>query len=71
MTHDIDIASLTPAQRILLAEALWDSVAATQTAPPLTSAQREELERRMAAADRGEMKYSSWAEVKRRLLSGE
>jgi putative addiction module component (TIGR02574 family) len=71
MTRGLDIARLTPAERILLAEELWDSVAVTQAAPPLPPAQREELERRLAAADRGEMEYSSWAEVKRRLLPDE
>ena len=34
----------------------------------LTPTQREELQRRLAAADRGEMTYASWQDVKRRLL---
>jgi putative addiction module component (TIGR02574 family) len=71
MTHPsrpFDFSQLTPAERILLAEDLWDSVAAEQLAPPLTTAQQEELERRLVAADRGEMTYSSWQDVKGRLL---
>jgi putative addiction module component (TIGR02574 family) len=71
MTDKIDIARLSPAERILLAEDLWDSLAAGQNPPALTPAQLEELERRLAAADRGEMTYSSWDEVKRRLLPKE
>ena len=63
-----DFSHLSPAERILLAEDLWDSVAAQQDAPPLTPAQEEELRHRLAAADRGEMTYSSWLEVKRRLI---
>jgi putative addiction module component (TIGR02574 family) len=71
MTDEIDITRLSPAERILLAEDLWDSLAAGQEPPPLTPAQFEELERRLAAADRGEMSYSSWDDIKLRLLRKE
>jgi len=66
--HPIDFSHLSPAERILLAEDLWDSVTAEQDAPSLTPAQQEELQRRLAAADRGEMSYSAWPDVKHRLL---
>lgn len=71
MTHPsnrFDFSRLSAAERILLAEDLWDSVATEQDAPALTPTQREELQRRLAAADRGEMTYASWQDVKRRLL---
>jgi putative addiction module component (TIGR02574 family) len=71
MTHPsrpFDFSHLTAAERILLAEDLWDSVTAEQEAPPLTPAQQEELQRRVEAADRGEATYSPWMDVKRRLL---
>jgi putative addiction module component (TIGR02574 family) len=64
--HSFDFSHLSPAERILLAEDLWDSVA-QQDVPSLTPAQEEELRQRLAAADRGEMTYSSWLDVKRRL----
>jgi putative addiction module component (TIGR02574 family) len=67
-SHPFDFSLLSPAERILLAEDLWDSVAQEQDAPDLTPAQKEELHRRLAAADRGEMTYSPWQDVKRRLL---
>jgi putative addiction module component (TIGR02574 family) len=67
LTRPFDFSHLSPADRILLAEDLWDSVAAEQDAPPLTSAQKEELRSRLAAADRGEMTYSPWQDVKQRL----
>ena len=67
-SRPFDFSHLSPAERILLAEDLWDSVTDEQDAPPLTSAQMEELHRRLAAADRGEMTYSPWPDVKRRLL---
>jgi putative addiction module component (TIGR02574 family) len=67
MTRHLDISSLTPAERIMLAEELWDSLASDHDPLPLTPAQGEELDRRLAAADRGELSYSSWADVKGRL----
>ena len=66
--HPFDFSQLSPTERILLAENLWDSVTNEQDAPPLTPTQQEELERRITAADRGETTYSSWLDVKRRLL---
>jgi putative addiction module component (TIGR02574 family) len=68
MSSPFDFSHLSHAERILLAENLWDSVAIEQNAPPLTPAQEEELHRRLDAADRGETTYSPWPEVKRRLL---
>jgi putative addiction module component (TIGR02574 family) len=64
-----DYSRLSVPERILLAEEIWDSLDPDSQAMPLTPAQQEELERRLAAADRGEITYSSWDEVKRRLLS--
>jgi putative addiction module component (TIGR02574 family) len=44
---DLDIAALTPEERLSLLEQLWDSLAATPGAIPLTEAQRAELDRRL------------------------
>jgi putative addiction module component (TIGR02574 family) len=71
MSHGIDISRLTPAERILLAEHLWDSVAADAQGLALTPAQQEELDHRLAAADHGQVSYSSWPEAKARLLPKE
>jgi putative addiction module component (TIGR02574 family) len=68
MTVGLDITRLTPAERILLVQELWDSLAPAQESQPLTPAQQQEIERRLAAADRGEITYSSWEDVKRRVL---
>lgn len=62
-----DFTSLTSAERILLAESLWDSVLDTQSAISVTPEQEAELDRRCAAEDAGEMPSSSWPEVRRRL----
>jgi putative addiction module component (TIGR02574 family) len=69
-SRPFDYSHLTPAERILLAEDLWDSVA-EHDVPPLTAEQQAELERRLAIADRGDMPYSSWQDVKQRLTRRE
>jgi putative addiction module component (TIGR02574 family) len=43
----LDIASLTPEERLDLLEDLWDSLAATPEAIPLSGAQLAELDRRL------------------------
>jgi putative addiction module component (TIGR02574 family) len=40
-SRPFDFSHLSPAERILLAEDLWDSVTAEQDAPPLTPSQQE------------------------------
>ncbi len=47
----LDIAALTTEERLSLLEQLWDSLAATPEAIPLTEAQREELDRRLDDLD--------------------
>ncbi len=44
-----EILKLSVAERIQLAEDIWDSIAAEPEALPLTPAQRDELRRRSAA----------------------
>jgi len=43
----LDIASMTSQERLSLLDALWDSLAATPEAIPLTEAQCTELDRRL------------------------
>jgi len=68
-----DLFKLSPAERIQLAEDLWDSVAAEpETMPPLTEAQIAEIERRLAdhandpasAIDWNDLRARLWARVK-------
>ena len=47
-TTDLDISKLTVAERVQLAEDLWNSVAADTGELPLTAAQTDELDRRLA-----------------------
>ena len=63
----IDIASLSPEQRLRLLEEIWNSLAATPDAVPVTSAQREELERRLDELDRVGPVGIPWDEVLRKV----
>jgi|TARA_R110000796_G_scaffold67986_2_gene155955 putative addiction module component (TIGR02574 family) len=65
----VEIQSLTVSERILLAEALWDSIVAEQADIELTDAQKEELDRRLAAFEIDQDEGSSWSSVKARILS--
>jgi len=66
-----DIRTLPIAQRLELAEQIWDSIIEDETQFELSESQKAELDRRLAhhaaAPDRG----SSWQDVKIRLLTGE
>ena len=61
----IDIASLSPEERLQLLEALWESLSATPEVIPLTNAQREELDRRLDELDREGPTGIPWEEVLR------
>jgi putative addiction module component (TIGR02574 family) len=65
-----DLFKLSPAERIQLAEDLWDSVAADpRNFPPLTEAQVAEIERRLADHARDPGSALDWADVRARLWS--
>jgi putative addiction module component (TIGR02574 family) len=54
------------AERILLVEEIWDSITAEEE-PPITEAQKQDLQRRLAAYELNPKAGSSWEEVKARL----
>ena len=56
----LGIEKLSVAERLLLVEELWDSIAA---ATPLTDAQRAELDRRVADHQANPDDVVSWEEV--------
>jgi putative addiction module component (TIGR02574 family) len=49
---NVNLRKLPLEERIRLVEDLWDSIAADQSALPLTQDQREELDRRLDAYER-------------------
>jgi putative addiction module component (TIGR02574 family) len=55
------------ADRVLLVEEIWDSIADREEELPLTEAQKPDLQRRVAAYEANPNAGSPWAEVKSRL----
>ena len=58
-----DFSHLTPAEREQLANELWESLADEPEALPLTDAQAEELDRRLAAYQDDPSSAMPWREV--------
>jgi putative addiction module component (TIGR02574 family) len=65
----MEIQHLTVSERIMLVEALWDSIVAEDSNIELTEAQKLELDRRLAAFEIDQDTGSSWPNVKSRVLS--
>jgi putative addiction module component (TIGR02574 family) len=61
------ILQLSVAERIQLVEAIWDSIAATPEALPLSPAQQEELDNRIAAYEQEPNAGISWDQLKTKL----
>jgi putative addiction module component (TIGR02574 family) len=62
-----EISQLSIAERILLVEEIWNSIAAESDSIPLTDAQKKALDRRLEAYRNDPNASSSWEEVKARL----
>ena len=67
--NKMDLQSLTTAERISLAEALWDSVVAEETDIALTEEQRAELEARLSSYEIDLDDGSTWEDVKANILN--
>jgi putative addiction module component (TIGR02574 family) len=65
----LDIASLTPEERLGLLEELWDSLAATPETIPLSAAQLAELDQRLDDLEREGPVGIPWDEVLDRIRS--
>ncbi len=64
----LGLERLSPAERILLAGELWDSVTATSETSLLGDAHRADLQRRLEEYRDDPLAGSPWEEVKARLL---
>ena len=62
-----EIRRLNVAERIFLAEEIWDSIAENQEAVAVTQAQKVELDRRIDSYNRSPEEGSHWQEVKARV----
>lgn len=60
-----DLDKHTNAEKILLAEELWDSVAIDKL--ELSDVLKEELDRRIALVEEDKTEFYTWEEVKKRL----
>ncbi len=63
------IMKLSVAERIVLVEEIWDSIAAKQEPLELTEAQRRELDRRLDAYQASPNDGASWTDVKSRVIA--
>ena len=62
-----DFSHLTPAQRVELTGALWDSLPDDSAEPPITETQRAEFSRRLDAYRAEPDAGASWEEVRDRI----
>jgi putative addiction module component (TIGR02574 family) len=65
----LNIADLSPEERLRLIEELWDSLSAKPRAIPLTNAQREELDRRLDDLESSGPEGIPWEEVLQQIRS--
>jgi len=63
----MNLQELTPSEKILLAEELWDSVASDQQLFPLTEDQKVELDVRLASYSADPAAGDSWENVRNRI----
>jgi putative addiction module component (TIGR02574 family) len=63
-----ELMELSPEERIELAEDLWDSIAQDEL-PPLTDAQKKEIDRRIKEHERDPLTALPWEEVRKWLWS--
>ncbi|PSN11718.1 addiction module protein [filamentous cyanobacterium CCT1] len=63
----LEISELSIAERIQLAEDLWDSILDRQEELPLSKVQEQELDRRLEQYQQDPTAGSTWEEVKQRL----
>jgi len=61
-----EIKNLSDAEKILLAEEIWDSVSKKEKTK-ISSAQKAEIKRRLDIESNGNMKYFSLAEARERI----
>ena len=66
-TQLADILQMSVAERIQLAEDIWDSIAAVPEALPLTDVERQELDRRLEAYTRNPREGIPWDELREKV----
>lgn len=64
-----EILNLNPAERLQLVEDIWDSLVDISEAVPVSPAQKQELDRRLAKYRTDPHGSIPWDEVKKRILA--
>jgi putative addiction module component (TIGR02574 family) len=67
--QSLGIDQLSVADRLRLVQEIWESIAAEVEAAPLTEAQRQEVDRRLAAHRANPQAAISWAKVEAEALA--
>jgi putative addiction module component (TIGR02574 family) len=62
-----DVLDLSISERIQLVEDIWDSIATAAEPPPLTDAQRAELDCRLSTHGKNPNAGSAWNDVKQKI----
>ena len=70
LTIPFEITDLSTAERILLAEELWNSILPEQEKIGITEDQKQELDRRLADYHKSPEAGASWEELKNRIKRG-
>lgn len=70
-TQISDILQMSVAERIQLAEDIWDSIAAFPEAISITDTQKQELDRRLQAYAQNPNEGISWDELKEKVRKSE
>ncbi len=65
--QSLGIDRLSLDQRVVLAEEIWESIALEAERLPLTEAQKQDLQRRLAVYEANRHAGSTWEQVKTRL----
>ena len=61
--ESLGINRMSVPERIALAQAIWDSIAAEAESAPLTEAQKEEIDRRLAAHRANPQAAIPWEQI--------
>jgi putative addiction module component (TIGR02574 family) len=69
LEYIMNLHELTPSEKILLAEGLWDSVASDEQLFPLTEDQKKELDVRLTRYSIDPEAGDSWENVRNRISS--
>ncbi len=67
----LGIDRLSIEDRIALVQEIWDSIAASAEQVPLTEAEKQLLDRRLADLDANPNNVLTWEEIKARIRSGQ